>query len=79
MPLHPCTDACRYEEMEAVIDWLRQKDSSAKDTKNTVDSIRENDELRAALTEADDLLFDLWNGVRWTDGLCGKRYQRRKD
>ena len=48
MPLHPCTDACRYEEMEAVIDRLRQGDTCARMCEGTAYRI-EAKKLRAAL------------------------------
>ncbi len=35
MPLHPCTDACRYEEMEAVIDRLLDGDTCARQCEGT--------------------------------------------
>lgn len=58
MPLHPCTDACRYEEMEAVIDRLRDGDTCARQCEGTAYRI-EARRLRSSLQRLTTAVGDL--------------------
>lgn len=56
MPLHPCTDACRYAEMEAVIERLLSALQRLTTAVGDLAVEKADDELHRAYAEAKALL-----------------------
>lgn len=75
MPLHPCTDACRYEEMETVIDRLRDGDTCARQCEGTAYRI-EARLLRSALQRLTTAVGDL--AVEKADDELHRAYAEAK-
>ena len=75
MPLHPCTDACRYAEMEAVIERLRDGDTCARQCEGTAYRI-EARRLRSALQRLTTAVGDL--AVEKADNELHRAYAEAK-